>query len=61
MSKDLDLTRLVLMPTPVPYCTSAQEASTNYESVPSPAGSQLLTKEDKMCQAPLNVVVGARL
>jgi uncharacterized repeat protein (TIGR01451 family) len=51
----VNLSGLIYMPTPYPYCTSTQLADTTYQCVDAPAGSQILTRVDNMCTAQLTV------
>jgi hypothetical protein len=58
LTSGLNLTGLIYMPTPYPYCSDAQVADTSYACVSAPAGSQILTRQDNMCRAQLTVTNG---
>jgi uncharacterized repeat protein (TIGR01451 family) len=54
-STSLNLSGLIYMPTPYPYCTTEQIASTSYQCVAAPVGSQIATRQDGLCRAQLSV------
>jgi SdrD B-like domain len=48
----LNLANLILMPSPIPYCTVTQNNNTtDYACVDSPAGSKILTQDLSACTA----------
>jgi hypothetical protein len=58
VSTSLNLSSLIYMPTPYPYCTAEQIASISYQCVDAPAGSQIVTRQDGMCRAQVTVTAG---
>jgi uncharacterized repeat protein (TIGR01451 family) len=55
LTTGINLSGLIYMPTPYPYCTDVQVADTSYACVAAPAGSQILTRVDNVCRAQLEV------
>lgn len=58
VSPELNLSALISIPTPYPYCTTAQIADTNYQCVDAPVGSQIVTRDDMACMKQLTVSSG---
>jgi uncharacterized repeat protein (TIGR01451 family) len=58
LTSGVNLSGLIYMPTPYPYCSDAQMADTTYACVAAPAGVQILTRVDNMCRAQLTVSNG---
>ncbi len=55
LTSGVNLSGLIYMPTPYPYCTDAQITDTSYACIAAAAGSQILTRVDNMCKAQLVV------
>jgi hypothetical protein len=55
ITSSINLTQLMYMPTPYPYCNDAQVIDPSYACISTPAGSQILTRQDNMCVAQLIV------